>query len=201
MRGDEALQRLPLRALSLGRRPLLATLGGQVLAQCCPRARCSGLLTAATPVSSSSATSAAGQSSTSRSTSTARWRGGRSWITARNVSSIVSRPISAACGSSDAGAACSSSRSGYGSSHGTSRNDSSDGTRRRLALIVSRHALVAILYSHAPQVLVAPEVGASPPRAQERLLHEVLGLLEGAEHAVAVDVQLVAVTLRALGEL
>jgi hypothetical protein len=41
---------------------------------------------------------------------------------------------------------------------------------------------------------------APPPGAQERLLDEVLGLLEGAEHAVAVDVELAAMALDARGE-
>jgi hypothetical protein len=76
------------------------------------RARCSALLTAATGMSSASPTSAAGQSSISRSISTARWRGGSSWMTAMNASSIVSRPTSAASGSSSGGATSSSSRSG-----------------------------------------------------------------------------------------
>jgi hypothetical protein len=41
---------------------------------------------------------------------------------------------------------------------------------------------------------------APAPRAQERLLDGILGLLEGTEHPVAVDVQLAAVTLDAVGE-
>ena len=57
------------------------------------RARCNALFTDATLPSSSSAVSAAGQPSTSRRISTARCRGGRCWIAARNASSIVSRAI------------------------------------------------------------------------------------------------------------
>jgi hypothetical protein len=76
------------------------------------RARCSALLTAGTLISSSSATLLAGQSSTSRRISAARWRGGSSWITAMNVSAIVSRATSVASGSSSTGAISSSSRSG-----------------------------------------------------------------------------------------
>jgi hypothetical protein len=41
---------------------------------------------------------------------------------------------------------------------------------------------------------------AAPPRTQERLLHELLGLLEGAEHPVAVQMQLAPVPLDTLTE-
>jgi hypothetical protein len=44
-----------------------------------------------------------------------------------------------------------------------------------------------------PQGRAAGELLALAPRAQERLLHEVLGLLDGARHAVAVDVELAGV--------
>jgi hypothetical protein len=49
-------------------------------------------------------------------------------------------------------------------------------------------------------VLVALEVGTPSPRPQQRLLDQVLGLLEGAEHAVAVHVDLAPVALGQLGE-
>ena len=113
------------------------------------RARCSALLAAATLVSSSDAVSAADQPSTSRSSRTARCRGGSSWMTARNVSSIVSLATTTASGWASLGATSSSSRSGYGCSHGTSAKECSDGTRRRLRRSASRQALVAIRYSHA----------------------------------------------------
>ena len=45
------------------------------------------------------------------------------------------------------------------------------------------------------------EVVPAPPRAQQRLLHQVLGLVEGPEHPVAVDVQLAPVLLGPGGEL
>src|SRR5205085_2971232 len=48
---------------------------------------------------------------------------------------------------------------------------------------------------------VALQPVAPAPRAQQRLLDEVLRLLEVAEHAVAVDVELAAVALRPRGEL
>ena len=54
------------------------------------RARCRALLTEASLVSSISATSAARKPSTSRSTSTARWRGGRCCRAATNASSTAS---------------------------------------------------------------------------------------------------------------
>jgi hypothetical protein len=68
-------------------------------------------------------------------------------------------------------------------------------------LIASRHAFVGDLVQPRAEPLVALERGAAAPRAQQRLLDEVLGLLEGAEHPVAVDVQLAAMALGARGEL
>jgi len=50
-------------------------------------------------------------------------------------------------------------------------------------------------------MLLALQVLAAPPGAQKGLLHEILGLLEGAEHPVAVDVDLVPVAFGKLGEL
>jgi hypothetical protein len=76
------------------------------------RARWSALLAAATVVSSSDAVSPAGQPSTSRRSSTARCHGGRSWMTARNVSSMVSLATTTASGWVSLGATWSSSRSG-----------------------------------------------------------------------------------------
>ena len=63
------------------------------------RARWSALFTEATLVSSSSATSAAFQRSTSHRISTARWRGGRCWSAATNASRIVSRATATSAGS------------------------------------------------------------------------------------------------------
>ena len=63
------------------------------------RARCSALFTLGTEVSSSSATSAAENWSTSRSTSTARWVPGRCCSAATNASSTPSRRAYAASGS------------------------------------------------------------------------------------------------------
>jgi hypothetical protein len=55
------------------------------------------------------------------------------------------------------------------------------------------HAFVAIRYSQARN-----EEGA--PRAQQRLLDEVLGVLVGAEHAIAVQLQLAPMGLGERGE-
>ena len=51
------------------------------------------------------------------------------------------------------------------------------------------------------QVLVVLELGPFAPRPQQRLLHQVLGVLEGSHHPVAVDVQFTPVTLGPRGEL
>ena len=59
---------------------------------------------------------------------------------------------------------------------------------------------MAILYSQARSCASPVERLARPPGAQERLLQRVLGLLEGAEHPVAVHVQLAPVALDGLLE-
>ena len=123
-------------------------------------------MAAATLISSMSAVSLADHSSTSRRISTARWRAGRSWITATYASAIVSRATTTASGSSSGGAISSSSRSGYGCSHGTSANDFSAGARRERARSASRQTLVAILYSHARTL--SPAVSVSRARHARR---------------------------------
>ncbi len=149
-------------------------------------------------MSSTVAISAADSRSTSRRISTARWRGGSSWITARNVSSIVSRANSAASGSSSDGQQHVRVRLQPRHVHERAQRRHAAGS---CALIASRHALVAILYSHARSHSSLRELRARAPGAQQRLLHEVLGLLEGPHHPVAVDVQLAAVALGAHSEL
>jgi hypothetical protein len=67
------------------------------------RARCSALLTDATVVPSSSATSLACQCSTSRRISTARCLGGRCWSVATNARRIVSRAAASSAGSPSVG--------------------------------------------------------------------------------------------------
>jgi hypothetical protein len=56
------------------------------------------------------------------------------------------------------------------------------------------------LVQPGPEPGAALEAPAPPPGAQEGLLDQVLGLLERAEHPVAVDVQLAAVAPDQLGE-
>ncbi len=128
------------------------------------RARCTALFTDATLPSSRSAVCLAGQPSTSRKISTARCRGGRCWIAARNASSIVSLATTTTSGCSSLGATGSASRSGNGCSHATSVRGGrgvlgSDGaatwcgrTRRARPSRASRHAFVAIRYSQARNV-------------------------------------------------
>jgi hypothetical protein len=105
-------------------------------------------------MSSSPATSAAGKLTTSRRISTARWRGGSSWIAARKASEIVSRSTVTASGPGWPAAISSSSESGYGCTHGNAATDGPApdralaGTARRASRrSVSRQALVATRYS------------------------------------------------------
>ena len=107
------------------------------------RARCSELLTATTLESSATAVSLAGQSSTSRATSTARCRGG-SRSAASSASSSVSRCTSAASGSVS-GSVGSSPR---GRSRTAVSPPAASRSRERRAS-ASSAALVAIRYSQA----------------------------------------------------
>jgi hypothetical protein len=115
------------------------------------------LLTAVVVVPSSSATCAAGHSSTSRKISTARCRADRYCSAATRASRIPARDTATAAGSSRSPA---SNTSGRGSSHGTSAAAISgaagssagpprpDGRGRRpRRSIAVRHAFVAIRYS------------------------------------------------------
>ena len=122
------------------------------------RARCSALLTDAVVVPSMTATSVAGNASTSRRTSTARCLGGRYCRLAMSASRSPSRAATMAAGSAESGVTiasgtgCSqltsvpaSSRYASGSGSGSYRPD---GSIRRLRLASSvRHLLVAIWYS------------------------------------------------------
>ncbi len=67
------------------------------------RARWSALLTEATLVSSSSATSVACQRSTSRRISTARWRAGRCWRAVTKASRMLSLAAASSAGSPSSG--------------------------------------------------------------------------------------------------
>ena len=101
-----ALERLDVAREQLARRPrrrrrrrrsALTSLASSVA-----RARWSALLTDATLVSRSSATSVAFQRSTSQRISTARWRGGRCCSAATNARRIVSRATATSAGSPSA---------------------------------------------------------------------------------------------------
>ena len=156
------------------------------------RARCSALFAAATLVSSNSAVSLAGQPSTSRHISAARCFGGSTCSAARNASSIVSRSIARASGWSIS----SSSRSGYGSSQETSPV----GTCRAAAPQLIEAHVGGDAVQPRPEERVARERVERTPRAQVRLLHRVLGLVERGEHPVAVHVQLSPVAFGDAGE-
>jgi hypothetical protein len=80
--------------MGFGASDVLSSLAARV-----ERARCSALLTDATVVPSSSATSSAFQRSTSRRMRTARWRGGRCCKAATNASLIDSRATATSAGS------------------------------------------------------------------------------------------------------
>jgi hypothetical protein len=62
-------------------------------------------------------------------------------------------------------------------------------------------ALAAIRYSQVAKQCRAVEGAAFAQGAQERLLDEVLGLLERTEHPVAVDVSLAVMAPGPFGEL
>ena len=97
-----ALERLDVAREQLARRPRRAAARssrGTSSRSSVARARWSALLTEATLVSSSSATSVACQRSTSQRISTARWRGGRCCSAATNASRIVSRATATSAGS------------------------------------------------------------------------------------------------------
>ena len=123
------------------------------------RARCSALLTEATEVSSSSATSVACQRSTSRRMSTARWRGGRCCSAATKASRSVSRSAATSAGSASGESTAESAigrtqaLSTSGAPSGAPASDDgprSIGCARRWALpSMSRHTWLAILNSHA----------------------------------------------------
>ena len=121
------------------------------------RARWSALLTEATELPSSSATSLADQLSTSRRISTARCRGASRWSAAMNASRIDSRATAVSAGSpADASTRSSGTgpiqvASGSPVPTGVSTLDgearSIGRARRRLPLSRSRQTFVAIRYS------------------------------------------------------
>ncbi len=156
------------------------------------RARCSAQLTEATVVSSSSAVSFARQPRTSRRISTARGRGGEVLDRDMNASSIVSRATTTRRAPRPLGR----DRRQQLVRVGLQPRDLAARGRYARALLQRVQARVGRDPVQPGAQRRAPRVGrARAPRAQERLLREVLGLLEGAEHPVAVQLQLAPVAL------
>ena len=126
------------------------------------RARWSALLTDATLVSSSSATSVACQRSTSRRMSTARWRGGRCCSAVTNASRMLSRAAATSAGSAPSGRP-GRRRSADPRVLGPSDAREGVGGRRRPDVHGPRPALAAAQHVEA-------HVGRDPvePRAQRR---------------------------------
>ena len=174
------------------------------------RARCKMLLTAGTEVSSASATSAAFHRSTSRSTSTARWRGGRCCSAAIRASRMLSRDVTTEAGSFGS---LPSMASGTGSSHGhlalldqrlvgPRLGRAQPGRQRSLGLAVERGqaGVGGDPVEPGAQRRAVLERVVAPPRAQVGLLHQVLGVVDRAHHPVAVREQLAPVRVGEAGE-
>src|SRR5215213_9806402 len=161
------------------------------------RARCSALLTDATLVSSSSATSDAFQRRTSQRIRTARCRGGRCWSAATNARRIVSRATATSAGSPSG----TTRPSGIGSIHVTSGSVFRFSTTGSRAALAAAHHVEADVRRDAVEPRSergAPlEAVVAAPRADQRLLHRVLGLERRAEHAVAVADELAPVPVEA----
>jgi hypothetical protein len=156
-------------------------------------------LAAATVVSSSAAVSLADQPSTSRRISTARGRGGRCWMATMKASSMVSLAASAASGSLLAGGQALQQPVWVGLQPGhlggAGRVHPPRPTRQLVQAGVGGDPV-----EPGPQARAAGEAAAPAPGPQQRLLHQVLGVLEGAEHAVAVQMELAPVALGQRGK-
>ena len=177
------------------------------------RARCSALLTEATVVSSSSATSLAFQRSTSRRISTARCRGGRCCSAATNASRIDSRGDGqlrrvaagrAAPAASGIGSIQVASGSGGAERRVCGRRRAAEVHRPGPALRAVEHVEADVggdAVQPRAQRGAALEPVEAPPGPHHRLLHGVLGLERRAEHPVAVAGELGAVRLQAVRQL
>ena len=177
------------------------------------RARCSMLLTATVVTPTSSATSAARQPSTSRSRSTARWRAGR-YCSTRNQGQPRVRPGRHDRGRIGGLAARQprirerlqprdlSDSAGNGSVR-IARRRAQAGRERppRAGLQRSQARVGRNPVQPGPQRRPALERAEGPPRPQQRLLDDVLGVVHRAEHAVAVGEQLGPQRLRQPREL
>ena len=168
-------------------------------------ARCSALETAAAEVSSASAISAGAKPSTSRRISAARWRAGRCWSAATNAELDALALLVAGL---RAGAPVRDPRHPVGQRLEPDRLGQRLAGRavrvRRRPVVDRQHPLRPPLdqpqaavrrdpVQPAAQRAAALEAGEPAPAAQQRLLERVLGVVQRAEHPVAVRVQLGAV--------
>ena len=167
------------------------------------RARCSALLTEASLPSSISATSAARKPSTSRSTSTARWRGGRCCRPVTNASATASWSRSAPRVRARSRHALEQRRPDRAPARSARPGASARAARTRPAAALARPAAAVAqrvqaavggdpvqpgAQRRAPSKLLEPA-----PGGEQRLLQQVLGVLHRAEHAVAVQLELAPV--------
>ena len=168
------------------------------------RARCSRLLTATVVVPMASATSAAFHCRTSRSSSTARCRGDRCCSAAMNASRTDSREPTITDGSVGSLLARPAAAPATAPRHAlrVRRSGSELGApspvgsgRRWRPSSAVRQVLVAMRCSQVrtDDLPSKPVVGL--PGAQVGLLHQILGVVQGAGHAVAVRQQFAAVPL------
>ena len=157
------------------------------LASSVARARWSALLTDATLVSRSSATSAAFQRSTSHRMRTARWRGGSCWSAATKASRTDSRAPTISAGSPASGTTRPSGIGSIQSWSGVCRF-STIGRAGRAEIHRPRPSLAALEHVEAdvrrdpvePRAKrrAALEAVVRTPGPDERLLHGVLGVAE-----------------------
>ena len=196
--GDEPREQPLLVLGELGRRAARRRSGSS--SRSVSRPRCSALLAAATLMSSSSAVSAADQSSTSRRITHRALAGGQ------QLDQRDERQLDRLARDDDrVGLAPRSARprpaAGPGTAAATGRRPWTRAPAPGACCGAARRGRRWWRSCTATRAVGVAGVGvARAPRAQERLLERVLGLVEGPEHAVAVDVQLPPVTLEGLLE-
>ena len=138
----------------------------------------------------------AGQPRTSRRISTARCRGGRCWIAARKASSIVSLATASSSGSSSSPARPRRA-AGPGRAAATGSPPARGRGRRRRVREEVQAGVGRDPVQPRPEGRPGLVASRAAPGAQERLLHQVLGVVERAEHPVAVHPQLAPMTCSA----
>ena len=167
------------------------------------RARWSALVTDDSLTSSISATSAARNARTSRSTSTARWRGGRRCSATMNASPTASRCFVAGLEQrvrvrlepDRLAPARRLRRERRVVGRSRQRGNPSAAVAERVQAAVRGDAVQPRAQRRAPL-----EAVEAAPRGEQRLLHEILGVLDGPEQPVAVHLQLTAMLLREFPE-